>query len=126
MAVSEYFFDHRGMGKNSVPGRADKILAARYPEYAEKAKEEPKQDKPKTQETWNTKSGITSRVSTSLLKRKRETNMPANEIVLCDGCDKVKPRTEAKYRKVKRHEETVFICLCKECYERIAGNEYNT
>lgn len=51
-AASEYFFDHRGMGKNSVPGRADKILAERYPEYAEKAKEEPKQDKPKTQENW--------------------------------------------------------------------------
>lgn len=49
-AASEFFFDHRGMGKNSVPGRAAKILAERYPEYAEKAKEEPKQDKPKTQE----------------------------------------------------------------------------
>lgn len=39
-AASEFFFDHRGMGKNSVPGRAEKILAERYPEYAEKAKGE--------------------------------------------------------------------------------------
>ena len=51
-AASEFFFDHRGMGKNSVPGRADKVLAERYPEYAEKAKEETKQDKLKTQENW--------------------------------------------------------------------------
>lgn len=52
-AASEYFFDHRGMGKNSVPGRADKILAERYPEYAEKTKEEQKQNSPeKTQQSW--------------------------------------------------------------------------
>lgn len=52
-AASEFFFDHRGMGKNSVPGRADKILAERYPEYAEKAKKEQKQNSPeKTQQGW--------------------------------------------------------------------------
>ena len=52
-AASEYFFDHRGMGKNSVPGRADKILAERYPEYAEKAEDEQKQNSPeKTQQSW--------------------------------------------------------------------------
>ncbi|MBI5421441.1 MAG: hypothetical protein HZA35_04005 [Parcubacteria group bacterium] len=34
--ANEFFFDHRGMGKSSVPSRADKMLAERFPEYAEK------------------------------------------------------------------------------------------
>lgn len=51
--ASEFFYDHRGMGKNSVPGRADKILTERYPEYREKVKEEQKQNSPeKTQQSW--------------------------------------------------------------------------
>lgn len=33
-AASEFYFDHRGGGKNSVPDRAEKILVERYPEYA--------------------------------------------------------------------------------------------
>lgn len=44
-AASEFFFDHRGMGKNSVPSRAEKILAERFPEYAKKQEE--KQTQPK-------------------------------------------------------------------------------
>jgi len=48
-AASEFFFDHRGMGKSSVPGRAEKILAERFPEYAKK-EEQPAEAKPKIEE----------------------------------------------------------------------------
>lgn len=44
-AASEFFFDHRGMGKNSVPSRAEKILAERFPEYATKSQEPQEQPK---------------------------------------------------------------------------------
>lgn len=45
-AASEFFFDHRGMGKNSVPRQAEKMLVERYPEYAEKAQEKQKRGSP--------------------------------------------------------------------------------
>jgi hypothetical protein len=48
-AASEFFFDHRGMGKSSVPSRAGKILAERFPEYAQKT-EQPPQNEPKRAE----------------------------------------------------------------------------
>lgn len=32
-AASEFFFDHKGKGKNSVPDQANKILNERFPEY---------------------------------------------------------------------------------------------
>ena len=41
-AASEFYFDHRGMGKNSVPKRADKILVERFPEYANRPQEQQK------------------------------------------------------------------------------------
>lgn len=41
--ANEFFFDHQGFGKNSVPSQADKILADRFPEYAQKT-EQPKQN----------------------------------------------------------------------------------
>lgn len=34
-AANEFYFDHMGMGKSSVPSRADKILDERFPEYAQ-------------------------------------------------------------------------------------------
>lgn len=49
-AASEFFFDHRGMGKNSVPGRADKILAERFPEYAQKTEQPPQNEQKKVEE----------------------------------------------------------------------------
>ncbi len=48
-AAIEFFFDPKGMGKSSVPVRAEKTLAERFPEYAKKA-EQPVEDKPKTAE----------------------------------------------------------------------------
>ncbi len=44
-AASEFFFDHKGMGKNSVPSRAEKILMERFPEYAKKQEEKQEQSK---------------------------------------------------------------------------------
>jgi|GEM_PF-6647434 len=35
-AADEFYFDHKGMGKSSVPSRADKILVERFPEYTKK------------------------------------------------------------------------------------------
>ena len=35
--ANEFFFDHKGEGKSSVPSQADKRLAEQFPEYAEKA-----------------------------------------------------------------------------------------
>jgi hypothetical protein len=49
-AASEFFFDHRGMGKNSVPGRADKILAERFPEYAQKTRQPLQNEQKKAEE----------------------------------------------------------------------------
>lgn len=37
--ANEFYFDHRGMGKSSVPSQADKILAERFPEYAQSKEE---------------------------------------------------------------------------------------
>lgn len=45
--ASEYFFDHKGMGKSSVPNLADKILAERFPEYAQEAKKHETAEKTK-------------------------------------------------------------------------------
>lgn len=49
-AASEYFFDHKGMGKSSVPSKADKILAERFPEYAQKTEQPPQNKQKKTEE----------------------------------------------------------------------------
>lgn len=38
-AANEFFFDHKGMGKNSVPSQAEKILRERFPEYSKTTKE---------------------------------------------------------------------------------------
>lgn len=38
-AGSEFYFDHRGNGKNSVPDQAERELLRRYPEYAVKKEE---------------------------------------------------------------------------------------
>ncbi len=40
-AASEVFFDHNGKGKNSIPSRADIILAERFPEYAQPEEQSP-------------------------------------------------------------------------------------
>lgn len=37
--ANEFYFDHRGMSERSVPARADRILAERFPEYASPRKE---------------------------------------------------------------------------------------
>lgn len=37
--ASEFFFDYKGMGKNSIPSQAEKILIEKYPEYAQKPRE---------------------------------------------------------------------------------------
>lgn len=49
-AASEFFFDHKGMGKSSVPSKADKILAERFPEYAQKTERPPQNEQKKTEE----------------------------------------------------------------------------
>lgn len=49
-AASEYFFDHRGTGKNSVPSKADKILAERFPEYAQKIEQPTQTEQKKSEE----------------------------------------------------------------------------
>jgi hypothetical protein len=49
-SASEFFFDHRGMGKSSVSSKADRILAERFPEYAKKIEQPPQEEQEKTEE----------------------------------------------------------------------------
>ncbi len=51
--AADFYFDFDGMGKNSVPQRAERILLERYPEYAETVKAGKDQEKPKDKQQDN-------------------------------------------------------------------------
>ena len=88
-AGDEFYFDHKGMGKSSVPDQADKILAERFPEYATKQPPQRKseQTKPKitsaeiTEPKYDT--GLSS--TTKLVEILQQAGIESNVIKIDNG-----------------------------------------
>lgn len=85
----EFYFDHKGKGKSSVPTRADQILAERFPEYATKQPPQRKreQTKPKITSAEITKPKYDTELSstTKLVEILQQAGIESNVIKIENG-----------------------------------------